>query len=96
MPNNIYRVNLCFYCVQISLSWEMMTMTLLFLEMMASVQRNKAAAVVFQSFKDSDEHTNSSFDCKTHICFKLLPVLDIEVRIIQMLSNMGEKGSDRC
>lgn len=82
MPNNTYRVTLCLHCVQISLSWEMMAMTLLFLEMMASIQKNKAAAVVWQPFKDSDEHTNSNLDYKTHICFKLLPVLNIEVRII--------------
>lgn len=82
MPNYTYRVTLCLHCVQISLSWEMMTMTLLFLEMMASVQRNKAAAVVLQPFKDSSEHTDSNLDCKTHICFKLIPVLNMEVRII--------------
>lgn len=46
MPNNTYRVALCLHCVQTSLSWEMMAMTLLFLEMMAPVQRNKAAAIV--------------------------------------------------
>lgn len=57
-------------------------MTLLFLEMMASVQRNKAAAVVLQPFKDSDEHSNSNLDYKTHICFKLLPVLNTEVRVL--------------
>ena len=58
-----------------------MTMTLLVLETMASVQRNKTAAVVPQPLKDSDEHINTALDCKTRICFKLIPVLNNELKV---------------
>lgn len=71
-------------------------MTLLRLETMTFVQRNNTAAVVPQPLKDSDEHITTTLDCKTHICFKLIPVLNNEVKVTQVLSNTGEKGNDRC